>query len=257
MRLKLTSSILLIATAINVVGQVIHPFSFYDQAWGAQNVFSGLVAYWKLEETTGNSRVSAVGSETLAELGAATSSGTGIHNTAADALNENSNERLEHADDATLGAGSGVSFTFVLWIKPNNSTGANNPIMAKWDLTHFDYIAAFVSPNFVWEVRNGANNAFVLVTGTPPANGTFHQVVVGYDDPNQLLFMQIDGGARTNIACVGVQRTVAAFDLFNYSYNTSAFNYRGFIDEVGLWKRPLSVGEVNYLWNGGSGRFLP
>lgn len=227
-----------------------------------------LMAHWKFDES-GNwtiPRADSVGSETLTNgITTAIASVAGLLNNGVNFNAFSAGPALQHADDAVLGMGPGVSFAWSTWFKQNNAGGGSTVpapggvFLGKWTnpaggggATNQDY-ALSVSDDgnnrLHWAVRDLVGVPHEIVVPTVIAIGAWHHVACGYDDSTKEIWIQLDAGTRLTLACVGVQRTSRFFTvLSNGALGPADIT----MDEVGLWHRSLTVGNVSTLQNGGS-----
>lgn len=225
---------------------------------GNNTVFSTVVAVWHLN----SSLTDVVGGFNMGDNldgNPHWSYTNGFHNNALSMTNQNTTSGVQVGSNPTLSAGSGVSFTVTCWMNDQGGTDANNPLIAKWNASKFEYLLAFVKPSLglIFQANNLAGSSQPFVKTNSPTSSAWHFVACGYDDSLQQIWIQLDNGARVNTACVGVKADTASLAFMNYSdANTGiASSWLGFLDEVYLWKRVLTTTEITTLWNGGAGTF--
>lgn len=219
-----------------------------------------VAAYWKLIEPSGV-RVDSVGTNNLTDAGGNVINGGGIvyafaarsDNTAIGVIS------LEHADDAVLGAGTGVSFTFDFWVNNTTNLTPGRPILTKANAfgAPLDYICN-VQPdtNIGWRLTDTNGNAYQLNSGvsigTAGVDNKWHHVTCGYDAALKEAFIQVDNAAMVTVPTLfDIERSAASFSLLGFSDH--GFNGFGTIGPVGLWKRRLTNVEIARLYNGGAG----
>ena len=97
------------------------------------------------------------------------------------------------------------------------------------------------------------------VTGTTvPIVGNWYYVVLTYDNSNIKLY--VNGNLEKVLAYTGnIQNYTENFVIGarSLSGGTPFRVFNGTIDEVAYWKRALTYGEINYLYNYGVGRQYP
>lgn len=235
-----------------------------------------VAAYWKFDDGP-SAWVDSVGSNDFAATGTIQQE-TGALNGAAHSDGQFGAGYLQAADSAILGAGPGVSFSYSLWVKvlpagggSQDNLSGGRPIFSKittgvgglgeYGLSHDNGL-----DGLTFQARQGDNSSNALVnagpSSTPPAadpfwdamtggDGNWHHVCCGYDDDAQELWIQIDDGHRYTSACVGVHRDASKL-LTIFQFSDLGFGGYFWIDEMGLWKRLLTTGEVTLLNNGGT-----
>lgn len=214
-----------------------------------------LISYWKLDEASGN-RADSHGSNTLTDNNTVLAA-AGKINDAADFESTNS-EYLSIADNASLSR-EGKSFSVTGWF--NNESGGPY-IMHK--------VGSF--PNFEFAIRlafNGAGNFLALelwdnggsldtvyaTTFGALSTSTWYFFWCAVDLTNSLLKISInDGTVDTAAITRSISAGTAAFEIGDYRQSNF---HDGLIDEVGLWDRVLTSGEITQLYNSGNGLAYP
>lgn len=215
----------------------------------------GLVAYWKLDEVSGV-RADALGVSSLVDNNTVGSAAGKISNAAV--FVSASAESLSAVDSVTLSTGD-IDFSFAGWVQVATKT-ADRTFIGKWDgpgngreyevyyYQPSDRFAFAVSP-----VGNGTGAASVVGSagGSPSAN-TWYFLVAWHDSVANTINLQINNGTVDSVSySSGVFDSSSAFVLGALS-NGSVF-LDGRMDEVGFWKRTLSVAERGWLYNAGAG----
>lgn len=235
------------------VGTAVGPGG-YGTLGGAANPGStlnnGLVAYWNLDEVSGN-RADSVDTNTLQDNGS-TGSTTGIHNLAASFVAANGTYLL--AADAGLHVTNKLGVS--AWV--NHSSG--NYDFAKFTAMDSGGLGIFVQLS-TSAIIFFDNSATISATFSFPSG--WHHFVLSYDGTG------VDNDAKVQIYVDGTPASIAWAGLVPTSYNGNtspwALGATGdgggpattLIDEVGFWGRKLTSGEAAELYNGGSGKFYP
>lgn len=235
-------------------------FGLFTSPIEVSGLLNGLVSYWNMDSVVSNpgGQIDNFGSTNLVNhLGAGNEvkSAAGLVNNCGDWHTNFANSPfLKVTAPASLRLGGGKSMTAAMWVK-FSANGNNAGVFGVFNPVN-EYLLWFnTTPALEWNVRNGAGSNIALVIGNQ-TTGTWHLIVVGFDNANNQLFYSIDGGARVNGACVGASQNGGApnFELGNYA---DGFPSDCFIDEVGWWNRVLNAAEITFLYNGGVGRTLP
>lgn len=202
------------------------------------------VAYWKLDESSGNASDSA-GSNTLTN-GSVTYGAGKINNGA------NFTTALFSGTSPVSGTGA---WTFSCWYK-SSSTGTNKQI------TIFGNSAQAAKSLIYLYTTTGnaiqmdtAGAALITSSTTSTMDGNYHHLVITYDGANNFA-MFIDNSA------VGTGSTASmnlGSDVVNLGYDrlNSRWGWGNGLDEVGFWSRVLSGAEITQLYNGGAGIQYP
>lgn len=224
-----------------------------------------LIAYWKLDEASGNA-TDVHGGNDLTDTNTVTS-GTGKLNGARQFTAANS-EYFRKDSNASLQTGD-IDFTFTCWVK-FDSFGTVRRILSK-----FGNSAAAPNVNeYVLSYDNTANRfQFAVCESTgaikvaqadnfgPPSTGVFYFLASQYDHTNDVSSISVNNGTPNQTTSVaGPAATNAGFNigcLFS-AVDTSPIQFMdGLIDEVGFWKRLLTGDELTQLYNSGNGLAYP
>lgn len=220
-------------------------------------LWDNLVAYWKLDETSGT-RADSYGSNTLSESASAVGYGTGKVSNAADFVKANSNY-LYIYDNAALSMGD-IDFTVAAWLKIDDKSTSSG-IVSKWygPINNREYyilyltgatdrISFFVSNDGTSSASINANNL------GSPSTDTWYFIVAWHDSVNDTINIQINNGAIDSLSYAsGVYNGSASFVLGSNRVGINTAPLDGMIDEVGVWKRVLSSDERTELYNSGNG----
>jgi len=217
---------------------------------------TSLISHWKLEELSG-SRVDSHFVNTLSDISTVTS-GTGKIDTAADFEKDNS-EYL----DGGQGDGSILDVTGNLsidaWFNCESLT-ANMPVVSKYKTSGNQraYLLNVLSDGSVgFHVSsNGQSGGLVsAVSGTGLVSiGTWYHLAGTYN-PSTSINVYINAAVTTNTTSIpaSIFDSTEPFKIGNQWPVASASSFDGLIDEVNLWTKTLTSGEVTDLLAGGSG----
>lgn len=232
------------------------PLTFTGRA-PISSLLTGLVAYWKLDEASGT-RADSVGANTLTDNNTVTQAvgkvGSAAQFTAA------SLESLSIVDNADVSAGD-IDFTIAGWVFLD-SVGATRAIAVKGSLGAIasDEYGVFVtvgnSASFFVEDQAGTHFG-QATTGAALTVSTWAFVVAWHDSVANTVNCQLNNGTVASSAYTfGVKNGTNAFAL-GATTSGGASYMNGRIDEVGFWKRVLTVAERTSLYNAGSGVTYP
>lgn len=225
-------------------------------------LIDNLVAYWKLDEASGNA-IDAHGSNTLTDTNSV-GTGTGVINSARD-FESGSTQYCTIADNTDLSTGN-IDFTFSFWINIESNNNYRN-VLGKgsaWSQAGVEYhvwLNQDAGQRVVWEVGTDGFASLVNVTANNAGNlstGTWYFVVVWHDSvANEIGISVNDGTPDTTAHSAGVWDSDKAFSIGNMGSTGGGQTWDGLIDEVGFWKRVLTSGERTQLYNGGAGLAYP
>lgn len=227
-----------------------------------------MVAYWKLDESSGDA-ADALGVENLTNVNTVTYSNVHaiINNGAVFA--GGSSQRLRRADDAALSITGDISISFWMYMTSDpQSTGAQAI------LTKFGNASGF---GYEFEIIPGSTTAGAIQayyasdaagsTATYGSTGdntihlnTLYHVVITMAVATKVITIYINGSSSSvtygSQAASSIYDNTADFLIGARMYGPDHFFY-GTIDEVGLWSRVLTSGEVTSLYNSGAGFSYP
>lgn len=218
----------------------------------ANSLLTNLNSYWVLNETSGT-RADSVGGMTLTDNNSVLSS-TGHVSTPAALFASVSSQYLSHTANAILNTGD-IDFTVAAWVY-FTTVGVHRPIVQKgWDDAYGEYILYYndgtAKPKF--EMANGAANV-ENSSAAVMSILTWYFVVAGYDAAADQLFVSTNAGTQDTASYSGGNTTVTG----NFKIGAGVGQFQnGMIQEVGFWKRRLSLAEITTLYNANAGKTYP
>lgn len=223
---------------------------------GAASLDTGLIAYWKFDETggPGTDRVDTFAGNELSTSGVGVTQNTGKINNAIEFSGAGKASRTDNTD---LSFGD-EDFTFAGWVYAD--TWANgegyNILIDKWSAGNLEYILyEHVGDNrFRFALCSNGTSGFVELTLTSSgalSASTWYFVAVGYDSVNNQIWGSVNNGTVDTTSHTG-----GAFDgTQEFRFGQSAGNgaqLDGRLDEWGLWGKKLSASEITALYNSGN-----
>lgn len=224
-------------------------------------ITDNLISYWKLDESSGNPQDS-VGSNNLTNnsvtYGAGKINNGAVFNSQTDYLT------ITNATQTGLNFTSDMSCSF--WVKWVDSS-QNNWFLGKsaggtnrsyW----FEYIdqgggTFFTSFAITSTGAVGAGLAKTTYSAAPYTNGSWYHIVFTYSAANTRGIIYLNGSA---VVTDNSQRAAifnGTGDFFAGNDNDLDYNSSFTLDELGLWSRELTSGEVTTLYNSGNGIQYP
>ncbi len=205
------------------------------------------VAYWKLDEASGN-RADSIGSRTLTDHATVTSTAGMIGNAAVfTAVNS---EYLSVADDALLSMGASARMTMAGWFY---FTGNTMGLAGKWDGGSNEYLLYIENDSTIRFYVNGIIAGVINVGSRTPTTNAWHFIAARYDGAN--ISVRVDAQAWEDLALTtDIIDGTAAFEI---GRQAGVQYLNGRVDELGLWKSALSDAEVDELYNSGAGVTYP
>jgi hypothetical protein len=228
-------------------------------AGGASPLLNGLVAYWKLDETSGT-RFDSVSTNNLTDDGGVGFATGKVGNAA---LFDTSNQALDGGN--VLAFERTDAFSVFAWVYLTDTSGARevigkiNPTGQRgWEMRVDNSNLSLFIAN-VW----GTNAIGVQHTGTSISANTWYQIGFTYDGSSSAsgVKLYINGVAvvvDTILRDILTATIVSTASLFiGARFSTFAAQFAGRIDETGVWSRVLPDGEISGLYNGSSGLTYP
>lgn len=221
---------------------------------------TNLIAYWKFDEASGT-RADSEPTGTPQDLSDSTTvpSTTGkISN--GGAFEYDDAEYVSRADSADMSlAGGDQSFTVAAWVNLESKPAFAGGIVCKnsdaGNGTEYNLFWDADTDRFSFRIGNGSSSTTVPAnTLGAPSLSTWYLLVAWHDGPGDTIYIQANNGAADPIAWVGgTQDAGTDLRIGAYSFNPG-FAFDGIIDEVGFWKRTLTVDERTELYNAGTGK---
>lgn len=221
----------------------------------------GLVASWKLDESSGNAADS-TGAVTLTNNNSV-GFGAGLINNGADFGASNSSKNFTSAEK--LGIGNGA-LTVSAWVKPSSypSSDADPTPPGRFNVfgvsdsgpgisyfLHISNVSGTIECIFGrWRNSVAINAARVVFT---PPTTSFTHLVGTYDGTT--VKMYVNAGTPATAAASGNGSGGPNGTAIGSNHSSQAY-FSGMIDEVHVWSRALSPQEITGLYNAGTGTAL-
>lgn len=205
---------------------------------------TGLIAYWKMDETTGD-RADSHGSFTLSGSAGYVS---GVQGNAADCSGSLSLAEKSPGHSAGALFGTSGPFTMCGWIygSPSLTTGFQT-IFYAFNGGNVILVRFFGSDMscLIWDTtwREVGNQGYDF-------KGSWNFVAFGVDAADKPFFRVNTDARNTGAARTGD----AARALNTYLNQLGAGNPCAYLDEWSVWQRALTDGELDWLYNSGAGR---
>lgn len=201
---------------------------------------SGLMAYYKLDETSG----AIIDSQS-------TNDGTnfGATSVAAKIGNGYSYDGVDDYSILPTTYFSGdVSWSIAMWLNINGLQASRSGILViRPQNTGGMHILLNSNGTLLIGRWNGG-----ATTITPPISSYFH-LAVTFDQPSRILRVYVDGTLDNEVTLTGAQTFAFSGDVIVGDGVPAELNYDGIIDELPIYNRSLNPLEVADLYNNGNG----
>lgn len=211
-------------------------------------IWNGLKGYWRMDETTGDNILDALGISNGSTVTADIEL-VGKHNAC---------RYFAAGDIATVPHTTTISIannvTFSLWTKPMYSGGQGGFIAYKGSYPGYNYRLVYYATT-QFEFACALNGTFFAISslGISYPAGTWYHVVGQYENGvGQKIY--VNASLRGSNSNVGTLNTNTE-PLYIGKYHGGGYDYTGYIDEIAVWDRALSQTEITELYNAGSGIF--
>lgn len=220
-----------------------------------------LVAYWKLDESSGDASDS-VGSKTLTNNNSVAYS-TGKINNGADFGSSNTNKYLSATALSFMSGLGGGAISVSLWVKIQTAPSLNTQAtiftaIKSTNVSSTDFGIQFAYHDvsgtkkvYLWSPRTGLG-ADVTQTLTV---GTWYHIALSSNGSTWTLYLN---GSSIASGSVGAGNNIGTQDFMRCgAYSASTEFLSGNVDEIGIWSRGISSTEVTQLYNSGNGNQYP
>lgn len=219
------------------------------------SLLSNIVAYWKLDESSGNAHDAVADAYTLTNVGSFSYATAKINN-GADFGASNTTKGLNTANDLGINGGA---VTMNVWVKINTEIASGTYNMLKCQSGTQDVIQ-YIDYEYNSGTRRLHWRRFKFVT---TVNDFVYNITLGTSNWYMLTYTfdgsdvkgYVNGGYVGHVASSGNGST-ALSEYFAIADTNGAYASAIF-DECGVWSRALSQDEITSLYNGGAGLQYP
>lgn len=218
---------------------------------GTDALYTNMVGYWSLDETSGT-RLDSLGVSHLADKNTVANN-TGVLGNAAQFLRANS-ERLTIADSATLSV-SDIDFYMWGWVYATDDDGNTHCIVSKGGSSGdraFALQLDWGDNRFEFTVWNSSDVSTVVNSSVTVSTNTWYFVEAWHNAASNIIGVAVNGTDTTAAHTTGVKNDTSQFTIGALGFT----NYlTGRVDEVGFLKNyiPDSTRRT-WLRNSGAGR---
>ena len=229
---------------------------------GAGNgLLTGLVAYWGLDEASGNALDKHSGGLTLTQANSPGADTGKVYSTAR--TGNGNNQYFSRASETAIQVGD-IDFCVAAWVYLTN-TSAQHLIASQYRfgdnhrVWFFDYLNT--TNRFRFAISGDGVNATIVTANNfgAPSGSTWYLIYVYHDaTANQIGISVNNGTADTQTHTTGASTDTVAPLAIQAFFNTTGIaagtTWQGRLGPVAMWKnRTLSADDRTLLWNGGAG----
>jgi len=213
---------------------------------------ANLIGWWDQNEGSGNALDSHTSNLTMADNNGV-GTGAGVVLTARDYV-AGSNEYFSRASEAALQMGD-IDATWVFWF--NFDGGGSNEVLINKDDTTANREYAIIKDDsdvpaiFVFDGGNTIRGAVGWSAGLNPS--TWYFCAAYHSATDNEVGISINAGVFETAATTGAAGTTTR-PLWFGDREAASINLDGLLDEIAYFKEQLTLGNVEWLYNGGDGR---
>lgn len=219
---------------------------------------TNLIAYWKLDESSGNASDATGNGKTLTNTGSSTFTSGKINNGTS---LSGSGQYFTRSSEAYFQITGALTISF--WCK-SSKTGAQS-VVSKGNNSFsgsYEYMVFWQNGKFSFQTYGGGS-PYTVTTDTSLSINTWYHVVVtrSGSGSGDTVKIYVNGSSVSLTNVFGTDPSKVGTSSFplnigNYNNDTTSL-FEGMIDEVGIWTRELTSGEVTQLYNSGNGLSYP
>lgn len=170
---------------------------------------------------------------------------------------DGSNDYVSIGNVSSLNFGTG-SFTISIWIKASSTISGNVVVVQKADAVASNYagFSVYLRPNdpyLRFHVSDGTHEQYTTSFATDLRDDLWHHIGIVWDSTTQKISMYLDGAFITNdttgTATGSIDNAKPAEIGRNYQLGAGLQYFKGTIDEVRIYKRVLTLYEINAVMN--------
>jgi hypothetical protein len=220
---------------------------------------SGLLAYWKLDEASGNAIDDAGANDLTETSGTIASSATAIKGTSRD-FEFLDSELFLIDDNADL---SGGDTDFIMMAHVYMETVTSTPVIISKGVGEAndggrEYELFYHGTNNRFEFHKYASTTPVTLGATTfgaASPSTWYTLFAWHSATDNQIGIWVNDTSNTTATSTGVNDSTRRFRL-GATTDVGGSGFDGLIDEVAFWRKNMTEAERDWLYNGGTGRTL-
>jgi hypothetical protein len=235
------------ASALLVIAAILIPLTIHAATISKPANNLGLVGYWKFDEGAGTTAADFSGNGNTGTItGATWASGKFVNALSFD----DDSEQIEVPHKSALSL-SAPNATLVAWIYPTVFEGSQAVVVKGRSGSSFNYGLLIKDAG---QIVGRYSSCDVVTTAAPVVLNQWQNIAIQYKSDGSIDFYY-NGKLLENKAGSCSNMTSASFNLtIGNTANRATDGFHGSIDDVRVYNRALTVGEVQALYNTGAAR---
>jgi hypothetical protein len=226
-------------------------FSLFSEFSFGQSCPSGMLSYWKLQESSGPVYNDSYGNHDALAGTAAPSQTAGISGKA-QLFNKDASTYISVADHSDFDWAGTVSFSIELWVKFSGA-GETRVLLGRDDPStsvHW-WIGQTPTGQIEWFIIDSNGNTGDLISNSSYNDGQWHHVVAVRDASANKIYLYVDGVSKNiNLTLTGNLYSTANISIGCLVYdNAPDYYFSGSLDEIAVYNRALSSSEITAHYN--------
>lgn len=219
-----------------------------------------LDAWWKFDEGSGSSVADATGhGYDLTLNGSPTWDSSGLIGEAVKYSGSGQNAQGPTGQLSYVGASA---LTISAWVRADGVNGYPAKPFVRWDSgSTSPFLLALRTDStsgFTATIQTAAGAKNVTATGAAPTIGQWYHIVVVFDGTSVVIYRDGTAFSGSSFAATTISKTIYGSQSLIMGANAATgASTTCSVDEVGIWSRALSAGEVAELYNSGAGKTYP
>jgi hypothetical protein len=210
------------------------------RAAAGSSLNTGLVAYWKMDAASGT-RVDSVGSNHLAITNGTVNAVTGKLNNAVE-FDLGPNGVIGAADHADLSITGDYTISFWFQHYGSQSSHVQRKFYLGWVLQ--------MNLTVLELILNDSVSGSVTATTAALTGSTWYHIVAWYDSADKKVRLRVNDTTTYTSPTALSNGPADTTEDFEVGGGGGSY-FWGKVDEMGLWQRLLTAGEITTLYNGG------
>lgn len=220
------------------------------------DVADGLVGYWPMDEPSGNTALNAASTGPTLDGSLVGDPARVVGKVGSGALQFDGIDDYVDVVNEVIPDGQD-SYTAVAWINPAAGGPSRQAIFETSGSWAVSTELSQDNLRIKYSVETDGTGV-VKESDVDPVEGQWHHLALVYDEPNNVTKLYVNGDEELDYrgSPGGNLRPSDGFHIATYRGANGRW-FKGTMDEVAVWDRPLNDAEIAHLWNDGAGIAVP